>query len=171
MIVLVSFNEKELLVRQLLVRPDELLIAFPGPATLRQTRFLGPERIASQSILFPSHKAIREYPGLGKLIAPRREETWIFCLQAHEFPTLWASNIASVGAPKGAKRETVPGVGLKVDLIKMGLTRIRVLKIKAGQNEVQLTIPEECRMKPFQEAPSDFQPNLFDRVFGEEKAL
>jgi len=171
MIVLVSFNDRELLVRQLLVRPDELLIAFPGPATLRQTRFLGPERIASQSILFPSHKAVREYPGLGTLIPPRREETWVFCLQAHEFPTLWASNIASICAPRDDNRETVPGVGLKVDRIKLGSTYIRVLKIRAGRNEVQLTIPEECRMKPFQEVPSDFQPNLFDKVFGEEQAL
>jgi hypothetical protein len=162
MIVFLSYQQGSLWVRQLPLRQEELLVALPGPATLRQIRTLGPERIAQQSTLFPSHKSVREYPGLGRLVPAKRVETWIFSLQTEEYPITWTAQIGLVD-PKSPK--------LKLARVRVGADVIRTLKIQAGEHEVHLTIPPECTLASFQPTEVGLEPDLFDKVFGEELSL
>lgn len=162
MIIYISFSKEVLLVRSLSLRPEELLIALPGPATIKQTRYIGPEKIATQSIIFPAHKAIREYPGLGRFIPARRVETWVFALRVEEYPTFWDAQLGLLNpnAPR-----------LKLARVRVGEEYLRVLKVKAADHEVHLTLPAECTLAPFQETEVGLEPNLFDKAFGEELAL
>jgi hypothetical protein len=167
MVVLIAFNDKSLVVKQLPVLPNELLVAFPEPTTLRQTRLLGPEQIASHRILFPCHKVKTSRQGRRCLSHSKQEETWFFCLQIHEFPTLWDSNVASIGVPQ---REVVPTVGLRANQTIIGSKSIQVLNIQAGKNEVQLTIPEDCQTQEFQitelvkQELDSFQVGTYQRI-------
>jgi hypothetical protein len=159
MILHVFYEGGKLLVRNIPLRPEELLIALPGPSTLRQTRVMGTEHLLAQTTLFPAHKAIREYPGLGKLVPARRVETWVFCLP-NIFPAIWEAQVGLSPTPKEPK--------FKIEKSKLG--DYLNLKVRAEDHEIELPIPVECKLAPFQEGASGIEPNLFDRLFSEKWA-
>ena len=130
-------------------------MALPGPTAIKKTRYLGKTKIATQSTVFQVHRTILEYPGIGTLVKAKREETWIFCLQAEEYPTVWDIRVTPDADP----------IFFRLSQVRLEGTLRRFLRIKAQTQEVQVVLPLECTLEPFSGGHID--PVLFDSQFGD----